>query len=52
MECLSFGGTLQPYFKDNYSCLLACILLGCWLFISTYKADIDTLFCMIIFDIP
>ncbi len=31
------------------SCLFACILLAHWLFISTYKAHINALFCMTIF---
>ncbi len=32
------------YFKDQF--LLACILLAYQLFISTYKAHINALFCM------
>ncbi len=31
------------------SCLLACILIAYWLFINTYKAHIEALFCMSIF---
>ncbi len=35
------------YFMDQFSlltsCLLACILLAYWLFISTYKAHINAL---------
>ncbi len=41
------------YFKNQFSlltsCLLANILLAYWLFISTYKAHVNALFCMTIF---
>ncbi len=44
------------HFKDQFSrltnCLLACLLLAYWVFISTYKAHINALFCMIMFHIP
>ncbi len=44
------------YFNNQFSlltsCLLVYILLAYWLFISTYKAHNNALFCMNIFQIP
>ncbi len=45
------------YFRDQFSPLNSCLLLACiileyWLFISTNKAHINALFCIIIFWVP